>query len=663
MTPGALRVLLGSAVLFFCTLLAPRVQAALTTSEKAQIRDFVAAGRLENVDRVRSLVARTDLTTEESVGALVDAVSPAPYTPERGLFLKQIVFGGASGPARAVLVQATVKALLARAESVYQRYVGGLDHEPRAISELLAIYAFMDATIANAGSPTATAHDSNAGISPAAYEDASKAVRDQIDRNSLWLKGDGAVAESIGRLRAQVHVLLFDMLPDGTTRRVDAADRVGIKGARRQMLVDWGILFADAGKMDDATVERVRQVLAKLPGARVDLAVLYAGEDRGPLRARGIVSFIGAPGADAYPFSDEVTPGTHDAPTSAITLDLAVLAAKRALDSRSELRLQAERDAGAAQGDAGTLLGRPRAPGIEHVMGAAIQLLLVDSQRAVDLAMVRWVAGRPESAAILSDAIGALAAFAPTPEGDAKSGQGPKIDLGKSTLSAIRLAPNGSALGFTLDGHAWSMDRAAPSFALTAVRRDTQVVTLAHLATARPPMKEGSSWTAFGYTFNKLRGTPRVGLSPAGDKGGPGVKLVGGGGDGFDAIAVTPPADDIVIEGDLTVKGGAGGIAVRAASGRKNVRGAMFVVTPGGRATLHTTDDTGAEALLSAPIDPAPATPVHVKIIVQGTKVEATIGASTLRGTLPATLAKGDVAVLAERGATVEVGAFVLKKK
>jgi hypothetical protein len=111
------------------------------------------------------------------------------------------------------------------------------------------------------------------------------------------------------------------------------------------------------------------------------------------------------------------------------------------------------------------------------------------------------------------------------------------------------------------------------------------------------------------------------------------------------------------------VKGAAGGIALRAATGRKNVRGAMFVITPGGRATLHTTDDAGAEAMLAAPIDPAPSSPVHVKITVQGTKVEAVIGTTTLSGTLPATLAKGDVAVLAKRGATVDVGAFVVKKK
>ena len=46
----------------------------------------------------------------------------------------------------------------------------------------------------------------------------------------------------------------------------------------------------------------------------------------------------------------------------------------------------------------------------------------------------------------------------------------------------------------------------------------------------------------------------------------------------------------------------------------------MLVVTPGGRATLVTSDDLGVEAMLAAPIEPAPSMPVHVKISVKGTK-------------------------------------------
>ncbi len=367
--------------------------AVLSSSEKGQIRDFVSSARAENAVRVRALVARTDLTADESLAALSEAVVPVPFTDARGVFLRELTFGVSSASSRPLLARAVTRALLLRADAVFQKYVGGLDHEPRAIAELIAIYSFLDGTIANAGRPTLAAHDQSAGISVAAYEDCSKELRDHVERNSRWLKGDGVVAETLGRVRAQAQTALLDMLPDGMTRRVDAADRLGLQGNRRKILTEWGILFADSGKLDDAAVGYVYESLGRLPGARVDLEVVYAGEDRGPLRARGIVAFVGGGAADPNPFGAELTPLKVDAATATIVQDLVVIAVKRALDNRGELRLQAEHDAKAAQGDAGEakagkpspakMLGKPRAPSVEHVVGAAAYLLVIDAPRAL----------------------------------------------------------------------------------------------------------------------------------------------------------------------------------------------------------------------------------------------------------------------------------------
>jgi hypothetical protein len=52
-----------------------------------------------------------------------------------------------------------------------------------------------------------------------------------------------------------------------------------------------------------------------------------------------------------------------------------------------------------------------------------------------------------------------------------------------------------------------------------------------------------------------------------------------------------------------------------------------------------------------------------VKVTVKGTKIDALIGTATLSGTLPAALAKGEVGLIAKRGANVDVAAFSLKKK
>ena len=175
---------------------------------------------------------------------------------------------------------------------------------------------------------------------------------------------------------------------------------------------------------------------------------------------------------------------------------------------------------------------------------------------------------------------------------------------------------------------------AAPSFAVTGITRDAQVLSLGHLATARTPLRDTAPWTEGALSFTKLRGAPRAGIVPALEKNGaPTVKLVGSAPKGYDAIATPAPGEDFVLEGDLSVSGAPGGLAFRATNGRDAVRGAMLVVTPGGKAALVTTDEQGNEVALAAPIEPAPPLPVHVKITVKGTKVEAIVGPTTLSGT------------------------------
>ncbi|AKU97999.1 hypothetical protein AKJ09_04663 [Labilithrix luteola] len=615
--------------------------ATLTSSEKGQIKDFVASARTADAGRVRSLVARTDLAPEESVAVLSEALTQLAFTEQRAVFLRELVFGGASAPSRPLVAHVVVKSLLARADAIHQKYALGLDREPRALAELTSIYAFIDGTIANAGKPTLATHDPSAGIPSATYEECSKALRDHVEHNARWLKGDAAVPDTVARTRAQAHLALFDMLPDGLTRRVDAADRLALKGARRQMLIEWGILFEDGGKLEDGKVERVRQLLAKLGSVRGEIEAIASIDDPLPLTGRGPI--VQAPRDEANPFGDEVTPGTFDGPTSAISHSLAVMVAKKALDAKSDLRARAEKDVVAASGDPMRILGRPLAPSVEHVVGAAVHLLLVDAPRAVDLAFVRLLDARPESAALLSDAMGTL-------------------DGISAPVTALKLAPYGAATGFTLEGHAWSMDRTGPALAVTGASRDGKLVSLAFLSTAKTPLKEAASWSEGGLSFSKLHGTPRAGLVPASAKEGLTVKLAGTGTKGYDVIVTRAPSDDVLLEGDLTVSSAPGGIVFRAASGRDAVKGGMLLVTPSGRVAMVTTDDAGAEAPLSAPIEPPPAMPVHVRIAVKGTKVEATVGKTKLEGTLPAGLAKGDIGFVAKRGANVEFAGFSLRK-
>lgn len=477
--PLSVAALLGLAITFGVS----GARAALTSSEKGQVRDFVAAARITDADKVRSLVARTDLSAEESAAVLSEAVAAVPFTDARGAFLKEVAFGGASAASRAVLVIAEVKAVLARADAVYQRYVGGLDHESRAIQELIAIYAWLDASFANVGAA--------AGISAATYERCASALGEHINSQPRWLKGDGPLPSSVERLRAQAQIALVDMMPDAMTRRVDAADRLGIGSrARRTMLAHWGLLFVDGGRLDEAKIERVRQLLQRLRGARAGVVVLYVGDDAGGLvRARGGVMQLPA-GSEPYPFTGAAVPADYDPATGSIAHDLAVALVRRALRERDELRRQAERDAGAAALGTGRLLGRPRAPTVEHVVGAALFALLTDAPRATELAVARLNDGRSEPVALLSDALGALASFADE-EKDAKDRTSRAVEVGQANrwipAKGIELAANGVALGVVVDGRRWSFERSAPSYQVLGARSEAVPVSTSEPAAPKKP--------------------------------------------------------------------------------------------------------------------------------------------------------------------------------
>ena len=623
---------------------AGEAQAALTSSERGQIRDYISRGEAQNAGRVRALVARTDLTVEESISALTEAVSIVPFTDNRAAFLREMTFGVASAASRPLLANAVVRALCARADAVLQKVAGGLDHEPGAIAELSAIYGFIDGVVAG-----------GQGVSVAAQTETSDTMSQHLDRNPRWLKTDGSVPEMVGRLRAQAQIALIDLLPTGTTRNVVAADRLGITGARRQMLIEWGVLLQDAGAIDNAGAERVRQVLLRIPSARAGLELLYAGTDRGPLRAHGGIAAVSTHGDDK-PFGSELTPLTVDLVSSGVTQDLATLAVNRALAAQTDLRALAQQDSAATQGDPGKILGHARAPSADHIVGAAAQLLLIDAPRALDLAFVRALGGRPESAALLSDAIGALAGTEPT------------LDVGKAggttttKMSAIHRAANGAVLGFTLEGHVWSIDRFAPSWAVSTITRDAQPLSLAQLPTARTPLRDGTSWTDGKVTLTRLHGAPRVGFAPT-DKGTSTIKMAGVGGRGYDVVTMPAPGDDFVLDADLDIQNGPGGIAFRATNGKDSMHGAILLVSPGSRAALVTIDETGGESLLGAPIEPVPGSPMHVKITVKGTKLDVVCGGKTLSATLPAGIARGDLGVVAKRGALVDVASLNATKK
>lgn len=647
-----------AAGLFAASLLsAAPARASLTTSERAQLRDFVAGARAENAGRVRALVARTDLTQEESRAALVEATRPVAFTPQRARFFHEMTFASSSAASRPVLVRALVHALLARADAVHQRYLGGLDHEPRAVDELAAIYRFVDEDIANAGRPTALAADPANGIPRATYEDCVAAMAQHLDANRRWLKGNGPVPVSIAGLRAQAQIALLDLAPQAATRYVDLAPKLDLSPARRELFTRHGLLLADAGEVSEKAAERLSAWVARLPHGHEGVSVLFASRVTSALRARGAVLYA-PPSLPAYPFGDEVSPAAWDGELARLVTPVADRAAAHAVGARATFGAIVQRDVAAARGELGRVLGRPTAPSVPHVLSGAILALVVDGRRAVDSALARHLVGVREPAALLSDALAVLAAEA---AGDRVTTGAPD---GALEITDIKTAASGEVSSFTLGGAAYALERTGPEFVVGAVKRGGAPLSIAHLAAATVPVTQGAEWADAGVRFTRLRGAPRAGVvaGPIGKDGrraGPTVRLVGAGTSGLDAIAITPPGDDVTVELDLSVSGGRGGIAVRATPTRTALRGVALLVGP--RVELVAIDDAGKETPLAPSIE-RPSLPAHVVVRVRGSDVEATVSGASLKGTVPPPLRRGGVALVAPRGASVQVGAFSMRK-
>jgi hypothetical protein len=323
--------------------------------------------------------------------------------------------------------------------------------------------------------------------------------------------------------------------------------------------------------------------------------------------------------------------------------DLASAAVRRALELRPQLRAAVEHDGGEA--------------GVSN-MAAMLEL---DPERTLDTAAAGLIAGKGESVAWLSDAIGALAVFS----APAKGADGLTVNLGGAgtpgggkRATRVSLDSSGAATALRIDAHTWRIARDGKG-AVTGLSRDSAPVTAKMLPDARPSAREATSWTGEGLVFARLAGSPRASVAPGGH-----VSVYGSG--LFDAIASPAPGDDVVAEADLRVQGGPAGIVVRALPGSSRAfRGLSVMVIPGSptRAALLLGDGAGLETAAAPVVDLASTPQQHVRITVKGQTVQAKIGSATLEASLPPGFEHGDVALRAYPGASVEASGWKVKKQ
>ncbi len=282
------------------------------------------------------------------------------------------------------------------------------------------------------------------------------------------------------------------------------------------------------------------------------------------------------------------------------------------------------------------------------------------------MSTVRFLAGRPESAALLSDALGVLA----THSAAAGASGGLQLAIGRprddgSTetlwLTEATLGPDGSARSFVVGGAKWEIVR-GESGVVTELRRGGASANLGMLQTARLAVREGPEWKAGAVVFNKVSGNPRAGLAQGGR-----VRLSGTHERNLDVIATRAPGPDVSVDLELKVFGGGGAVLVRAAPSPNAYRGAGLFVEPNLRTgmmkvSLRAIADSLPGTELAAPQEIKLVRSMSIRIVVRGTKIEAAAGSISMKGVLPAALASGDVAIQADRGASVEALGLSIKK-
>lgn len=468
-------------------LVSTSAHAALTPSEMTQVRGYYAGAKISDASQVRAFVARPDLSAEESASVLSTAVGAVPFTTQRAAFLHELVFSGASLPSRSVLALATTQGVLARANEVIAKYEGDFDAHADAVSEVQRIFVFLDQDIASAAIRRGVGAPPESGISPATYDDCAKAIADAATLHPKWLKVDVKLSPVAEKVRAQEQLTLLDMMNESPTFRVDAADKLGLVGARKTFFMELGVMILDDGQASDARVDAARGLFLRLPAARAGVEAVFFGDAKPSLVGGGAkkkellaVKSSLEPAASAAPVSllPEDLP-QHTVPQNAATIDaaladlaheLSLITVRRALQNRGDLALQTTRDAKAAV-DGKMPLGKAPPPSATPAdpiepLAQAVELAVIDARAAFDIARVRHGMSRNEPAALFSDAIGILAVYAPP----AQVGSGLSLALGKSkgdgsteTVIAtdVRLAPSGVATALVMNGETLVIAREA----------------------------------------------------------------------------------------------------------------------------------------------------------------------------------------------------------
>lgn len=653
--------------------------AELTDSEKGQVRSYLEGVKLGTVDRLRALIARPDLSEDQVTDVLASALRSRRFDPTAQAYLEALVFGPASQASRPAVLPPVVQALLSRADAVFVQQPGDpMRGDEHAADELLRIHRFVQTMLSRA---TEVEDEGVAGLPPDARRRVALAYAEHIGRHPVWLTFERRVEGRTLLLRAHV-ALVYRATAEGLVDRTRVAETLRLGPAARGFFLRTGTLFDDGGDGLEVRRREVIGVLENVPGGLRDTdLVLVSKVSRRGWTDQPRVLHLRTPLGSVAPRREDLWPPTvRSADPEQAIFEAAWVSTTHAIRHRLSQdrayaeRVRALREQASDKGGFGVLapwlvdrsLDRDaweltQTLALADFAAAPTTQLLLDVQRTVDLALMRSLAGRPES---FDQLLLGLETLAPGGAGS----DGKQIRLGKVTEEGIQpvlvdLVFEGDRItGLAFEGHKY-VAQLGEDGRIVELLRDGARFELGDLAAIQVATTKGNRWHVGDTELVRLHGRPEVGAL-----GRRRFVLVGGGASSsWDAVHTLAPSAEHRISCRMGIDGDArGGVLVRASTASRGFHGIGLLVgcQQGCRAQLVRFDGDGATSVLGNQVELADTQPsggFDASLEIEGNDVRAMIAGKALSATLQAAPPPGHVGWIVGSEARLSVRDWIIR--
>ena len=652
--------------------------AELTDSEKGQVRSYLEGVKLGTVDRLRALIARPDLNESQVSDVLASALRSRPFDDAVPAYLEALVFGPASQASRSTVLAPIVQALLSRADAVLVQQPGDpMRGDGQAGEELLRIHRFVQTVLERAQD---TESQGVAGLPPDARRRIAQAYSEHIKRHSVWLAFGRQLEGRTLLLRAQV-ALVFRAASEGLIERNRVAAALNLGSGQRGLFLRTGTLFDDGGGGLEARRREVIDVLENVPnGLRdVDLVLVSKVSRRGWTEQPRVLHLRTPLGSVALRRENLWPPAVRSADPEQAIFEAAWVAASHSIrhrlaeDHGYAQRVRSLREQASDKGGFGVLapwlvdrsLDRDAweltdTLSLTDFAAAPTTQLLLDVQRTVDLALMRSLAGRPES---FNQLLLGLETLAPN-----VGASGREIRLGKVLADGIQpvrvdLVVEGDRItGLAFEGHRYVAQLDSDG-RITELLRDGARFELGDLAAIQVATTKGNRWHIGNTELVRLHGRPEVGAL-----GRRRFLLVGGDSSSvWDGVHTLAPSPDHQVSCRMGIDGsGRGGVLVRTSPGSQGLHGIALLLGCEERcnAQLVHFDGSGGNKPLGDPValaDTQPSGGFAVSLAIEGNAVHAVIASKSLSARLQAVPPPGHVGWIASSEARLSVRDWLIQ--